>query len=66
MGVVSWRDQAARHEAAAQQLRTLVAQAQQLTRALPAGDAATPDDPAGVGTPAPTRWQRLRRRLGGG
>ena len=58
----AWRDQAARHEAAAQQLRTLVAQTQQLTRALPAGDGGAVVDRS----PAPTRWQRLRRRLGGG
>ena len=57
----AWRDQAARHEEAAQQLRTLVAQAQQLTRALPAGDdGAPPDQP-----PRPGPWQRLRRRLRG-
>ena len=54
----AWRDQAARHEEAAQQLRTLVAQAQQMTRALPAGDVATAADPS---TPAPVApwWRRL-------
>ena len=35
-------------------------------RALGAGDAATPDDQAAAASPAPTRRQRLRRRLGGG
>jgi len=57
----AWRDQAARHEEAAQQLRTLVAQAQQMTRALPAGDGAPPDDRAAASTPAPVApwWRRL-------
>jgi len=57
----AWRDQAARHEGAAQQLRTLVAQAQQLTRALPAGGDRAPPDQA----PRPGPWARLRRRLRG-
>ncbi len=61
----AWRDQAARHEGAAQQLRTPVAQAQQLTRALPAGEGSAPPqsgatappraDPLAAPPPAPRR-----------
>jgi len=55
----AWRDQAARHEESAQQLRTLVAQAQQLIRALPAGGDRAPPDQA----PRPGPWRRWLRRL---
>jgi len=65
----AWQAQAERHEEAALQLRTLVAQAQQMARALPAGDMATPGDQAAPmhGPTQPLRqtlWQRLRTRRG--
>lgn len=64
---MSWRDQAARHEDAAGQLRTLVAQAQQMARTLPAGDASTRGNQAPpMHPPRQTRWQRLGKRLRGG
>lgn len=57
----AWRVRAGQDADAARELRILLGRAQELPRALHAGDDGAPDDRA----PRPGPWTRLRRRLRG-
>jgi len=58
----AWRERAAQDADAARELRILLGRAQELPRALPAGDDGAVGDQA---APRPGPWARLRRRLRG-
>jgi len=58
----AWRERAGQDADAARELRILLGRAQELPRALPAGDGGPVGDQA---APRPGPWQRFRRRLRG-
>lgn len=55
----AWRERAAQDADAARELRILLGRAQELTRALPAGDVAPTDDQGTASTPVAPWWRRL-------
>jgi len=57
----AWRERAGQDADAARELRILLGRAQELPRALAAGDVAPPDDQAAASPPAPVApwWRRL-------